>query len=149
MMQIVKHNKEPMSAIMRSKDGKTMAIKTIRTSTNTRIRALPIVTAFPDASVLFREAGSRPHRTSAVAMSGRALKCQFPYLKFSSGRHSLQRHLCDGDYCSKQNHANRKGARIACALQYIDYNFITDSLPKHQPANYSHGAIKGKLDNQR
>lgn len=75
-MQIVKHNKEPMRAMMRSKDGKTMAMKTIRTRTKTRIRALPIVTAFPDVSLLCCEEWfdeSRPHKTSAVAMSGRAL----------------------------------------------------------------------------
>jgi hypothetical protein len=93
MMQIVKHNKEPMRAMMRSKDGKTMAMKTIRTRTKTRIRALPIVTAFPDASLLCCEEWfdeSRPHKTSAVAMSGRALGyVSIHILEFSGDRHSL------------------------------------------------------------
>lgn len=65
-----------MSAMMRSKDGKTIAMKTIRTSTKMRIRTLPIVAAFPDVSLLCCEEWfdeSRPQRTSAVAMSGRAL----------------------------------------------------------------------------
>lgn len=52
MMQIVKHNNEPMSAMMRSNDGNTMAMKTIRTSTKMRIKALPIRAVFLGASLL-------------------------------------------------------------------------------------------------
>ena len=142
-MQIVKHSKDPMSAMMRSKDGKTMAMKTMTTSTKTRIRALPIVAAFSDASLPWCEEWwfeeSRPQRTSAVAMSGRALVVSvFTLWVYPGKSHSLERHFRDWDNGSKHDHANRKGARIAGVLQYIDYDFVTDALSKHQPADHSH-----------
>jgi hypothetical protein len=69
----VKHRHEPMRAMMRSKDGKTTAMKTIRTMIAKRTKALPIMVDLEMWVSGCWLAGERPQRTSTVVTRGRAL----------------------------------------------------------------------------
>lgn len=78
MMHIVKHKQDPINAIIRSKDGNTIEMKTMTITTKMRTANFAMrITVFVDP-LAWRERKSfcelRPQRISTVAMSGRQLK---------------------------------------------------------------------------
>lgn len=77
MMHIVKHSADPINAMILSKDGKTIAISTITTTTRIRIRILNdwrMLSLIPmGGSEMALGRSPSPHRTSAVITSGREL----------------------------------------------------------------------------
>jgi len=77
MMQIVKHKADPISAMIRSKEGKTIAMSTITTTTSIRIipvenrRTIPCSPFWSSEFIPGRSPS--PHSTSTVATRGRQL----------------------------------------------------------------------------
>jgi hypothetical protein len=76
-MHIVKHSADPISAMIRSKDGNTIAISTITTTTRMRIRILAdwrMLSRTPfGGSETALGCSPSPHRISTVATRGREL----------------------------------------------------------------------------
>jgi len=77
MMHIVKHKADPISAMIRSKDGKTIAMSTMTTTTS--IRTMPVENRWKIpcspfwSSEFIRGRSPSPHSTSTVATRGRQL----------------------------------------------------------------------------